>query len=79
MEVARYNKGKMRVQTNIIKPMGVEDYQLVSTSGRHKVHDDYEKLFDTHLSDPDTFIQAALRRQYPELNLTVTSAYSSKN
>ena len=68
----------MRAQTFFRPPIGAEDYQLVSTSGHPKVHDDFEKLFDSHLGDPDTSIQAALRRQYPELNITVTDPYNSK-
>ena len=51
-----------------------EDFTLVNTSSHHKVFDDYEQIYSSHLGDPDTSIQAALRRQYPELSLTVTSA-----
>lgn len=49
------------------------DFQLVTTSSHHKIFDDYEELNSGHGYDADTTIQAALRRQYPGLALTVVS------
>ncbi|KAL9104923.1 MAG: hypothetical protein Q9163_000168 [Psora crenata] len=49
-----------------------DDFTLVNTSSHHKVYEDYERLHDAHIADPDTSFQAVLRRQYPELSLTVT-------
>ena len=51
-----------------------EDFMLVNASHHHKVYDDYERMNNAHLADADTSLQAALRHQYPELSLTVTSA-----
>lgn len=50
------------------------EFQLVTTSSHHKIFDDYEKVNSGHAYDPDTTLQAALRREYPGLALTVTSA-----
>ena len=54
----------------------IEDFTLVNATSHRKVFDDYEELFSAHLANPDTSIRAALRRQYPELNITVTSPYN---
>ncbi len=51
-----------------------EAFQLVTTSSHHKIFDDYEELRSGHAFDQDTSLQKALRGQYPELALTVTSA-----
>lgn len=48
------------------------DFQLVTTFSHHKIFDDYEELNSAHGYDADTTIQAALRRQYPGLSMTVT-------
>ncbi len=53
-----------------------EAFTLVTSSSHHKLYDDYEELYSGHAYEGLTFIIAALRRQYPELCLTVTSAYS---
>ena len=53
-----------------------EAFTLVTRSSHHKLYDDYEELYDNHAYEPVTFITKALRRQYPELCLTVTNAYS---
>ena len=50
-----------------------EAFQLV-TSSHHKVFDDYEDLHSAHGFDSNTSLQAALRRQYPDLAITVTIA-----
>jgi len=47
------------------------EYQLVTTSSHHKIFDDYEEVNSGHAYDPDTTLQAAFRRQYPGLALTV--------
>ena len=51
-----------------------EPFQLVTTSSRHKIFDDYEELHSAHGFDQDTSLQKALRGLYPELALTVASA-----
>lgn len=49
-----------------------EPFALITTSSHRKVFDDYEELNSGHGYDADTSLQAALRRQYPDLALTVT-------
>lgn len=49
------------------------DFTLVDVSSKPHLYDDYKKLYGAQLGDPDVSIQAALRRQYPELSLTVTA------
>ena len=49
------------------------DFTLVDVNSRPHLYDEYKKLFGGQVADPDVSIQAALRRQYPELSLTVTS------
>lgn len=51
-----------------------EAFTLVTSSSHQKLYDDYGELQSAHLADPATFITTALRRQYPELCLTITSA-----
>ena len=53
-----------------------EDFTLVTRSSHHQLYDDYNELFSSHAFEPVTFLIAALRRQYPELCLTVTNARS---
>lgn len=53
------------------------EFQLVTTSSHHKIFDDYEEVNSNHAYDPDTTLQAALRREYPGLALTVTSTGNS--
>ncbi len=50
------------------------EFQLVTTFSHHKIFDEYEELNSGHGYDADTTIQAALRRQYPGLSMTVTPA-----
>ena len=54
-----------------------EPFALITTSSHHKVFDDYEELNSGHGYDANTSLQAALRRQYPGLALTVTLASNS--
>ncbi|KAI4176656.1 MAG: hypothetical protein LQ343_000947 [Gyalolechia ehrenbergii] len=49
-------------------------FTLVSEASQHKVFDDYEELSSGHLIDPQTYLTAVFRRQYPELAVTCTSA-----
>lgn len=49
-----------------------EAFTLVTSSSHRKVFDDWEELYSAHGFNPNTLLQAALRRQYPDLNLTVT-------
>ena len=49
-----------------------EAFTLVSTSSHHQVFDDYLDINSGKVYNPHTYLQAALRRQYPELALTVT-------
>ncbi len=44
------------------------------TSSHQKVYDGYEEIHSAHAFDLNTSIQAARRRQYPGLNLTVVQA-----
>lgn len=53
-----------------------EDFQLVTTSDRHRIYDDYEEVNSGHGYDLDTTLQGALRRQYPGLALTVSTSSS---
>ena len=53
-----------------------EAFTLVTRSSHHKLSNSYEELYNGHAHEPVTFLIAALRRQYPELCLTVTSARS---
>ena len=51
-----------------------ESFTLVtsSASSHHKVFDDWEAINGAVGFNPDTSLQAAFRRQYPGLALTVT-------
>ncbi|KAL8975141.1 MAG: hypothetical protein Q9197_000627 [Variospora fuerteventurae] len=49
-------------------------FTLINEASHHKVYDDYDTLSSGHLIDPQTFLTAALRRAYPELAVTCTSA-----
>lgn len=51
-----------------------EAFTVVMSSSHQKVFDDYEKVNAGCAYDLNTSIQAALRHQYPELNLTVAPA-----
>lgn len=51
-----------------------EPFTMVMSSSHQKVYDDYEEVNSGHAYDLNLSIEAALRRQYPELNLTVASA-----
>ena len=51
-----------------------EDFTVVHSWKDAHIYDAYKKIFSAELADPDTSLQAALRRQYPDLCLTVTSA-----
>lgn len=53
-----------------------EAFTLVTRSSHSKLYDDYEELYSAHAYEGLTSIIAAIRRQYPELCLTVTSSYS---
>lgn len=49
-----------------------EPFTLVSTSSQHRVFDDYLDINSGKVYNPHTYLEGALRRQYPELALTVT-------
>ena len=49
-----------------------EAFTLVSTSSQHQVFDDYLYINSGKVYNPHTYLVGALRRQYPELALTVT-------
>lgn len=51
-----------------------EEFTMVTSSSHQKVFDDYEEVNSGHAYDLDTSIRAALKRQFPELNLTVAPA-----
>lgn len=51
-----------------------EAFTMVSSLSHPKVFEDYEEINSGHGYDLHTSIQAALRCQYPELNLTVAPA-----
>ena len=52
-----------------------EAFELVAApNDDHKVFVDYEGIHSAHGFDPDTSLQAAFRKKYPELALTVTSS-----
>ena len=51
-----------------------EAYTLVTTSSHHQGLDDYVDVNSGKAYDLNVYLQAALRRQYPELALTVTVA-----
>ena len=50
-----------------------EPFTMVTTSSHHKVADDWGAINGAVGFSPDISIQAALRRQYPDLALTVTT------
>lgn len=49
-----------------------EAYTLVTTASQHQTFDDYVDVKSGKGYDLNVYLQAALRRQYPELALTVT-------
>ncbi|KAG8528902.1 uncharacterized protein KY384_006591 [Bacidia gigantensis] len=49
-----------------------DGFTLIDTDSLHQVLDDYEDVYSGRIGDPDTYLQRALRKQYPELSLTVT-------
>ncbi|KAL8833166.1 MAG: hypothetical protein Q9170_004447 [Blastenia crenularia] len=51
-----------------------EAYTLVTTTSQHQTYDDYVDVKSGKGYDLNIYLQAALRRQYPELALTVTTA-----
>ena len=51
-----------------------EAYTFVTTTSHHQVWDDYVDVNSGQGYNLNTYLQAALRRQYPELALTVTIA-----
>ena len=48
-----------------------EAFTLVTSSSHRKAYDDYEDVKSAHAYELNTSIQAALKRHYPDLNLTV--------
>ncbi|KAL8787911.1 MAG: hypothetical protein Q9213_001938 [Squamulea squamosa] len=54
-----------------------EAYTLVTTSSHHQSIDDYIEAKSGKDYDLNVYLQAALRRQYPELALTVTVAHNA--
>jgi len=52
--------------------MDSEAYTLVTTSSHHQNYEDYVDIKSGKSYDLNVYLQAALRRQYPELALTVT-------
>ncbi|KAI4116317.1 MAG: hypothetical protein LQ345_003234 [Seirophora villosa] len=49
-------------------------FTLVNEASHPKIYDDYDTLSSGHLADPQTFLTAAFRREYPELAVTCTTA-----
>lgn len=49
-----------------------EAYTLVTTSSQHQNYDDYVDVKSAKSYDLNVYLQAALRRQYPQLALTAT-------
>ena len=49
-----------------------EAYTIVTTSSHHQSLDDYVDVKSGKAYDLNVYLQAALRRQYPELALTST-------
>ncbi|KAL9009454.1 MAG: hypothetical protein Q9173_005521 [Seirophora scorigena] len=49
-------------------------FTLINEASQHKMYDDYDTLSSGHLADPQTFLTAAFRREYPELAVTCTTA-----
>lgn len=49
----------------------IEAFTLITAGSHSKAYNDYEELKSAHTYDLNTSVQAFLRRQYPELNLTV--------
>ena len=54
--------------------MDSEAYMLVTTASHHQNYEDYAEVKSGKSYDLNVYLQAALRRQYPELALTVTLA-----
>ena len=54
--------------------MDSEAYMLVTTASQHQNYEDYAEVKSGKSYDLNVYLQAALRRQYPELALTVTLA-----
>ncbi|CAF9929266.1 MAG: hypothetical protein HETSPECPRED_007326 [Heterodermia speciosa] len=52
--------------------MDSEAYMLVTNSSHHQNYEDYVEVNSGRSYDLNVYLQAALRRQYPELALTVT-------
>ena len=53
---------------------GIDDFTLVATSSQHKLYDDFEEISSAKLASLHTSLLAALRREYPELCITVSLA-----
>ncbi|KAL8645506.1 MAG: hypothetical protein Q9226_007270 [Calogaya cf. arnoldii] len=49
-------------------------FTLVNEVNQHGVFDDYQELSSAHLVDPQTYLTAVFRRQYPDLAVTCTSS-----
>lgn len=56
-----------------------EAYTLVTRSSHHQNYDDYVDANSGKAYDLNVYLQAALRRQYPELALTVTNTRNGKS
>ena len=52
--------------------MDSEAYMLVTTASHRQNYEDYVDVKSGKIYDLNVYLQAALRRQYPELALTVT-------
>lgn len=52
--------------------MDSEAYTLITISSHHQNYEDYVDVKSGKSYDLNVYLQAALRRQYPELALTVT-------
>ncbi|KAL8918452.1 MAG: hypothetical protein Q9208_007358 [Pyrenodesmia sp. 3 TL-2023] len=50
-------------------------FTLINETSHHKLYNDYNELNSGHILDPQAFLTAAFRRQYPELAVTCTSAF----
>ena len=54
--------------------MDSEAFSLVTATGHHQNLEDYVDVKSGRSYDLDVYLRAALRRQYPELALTATTA-----
>jgi hypothetical protein len=53
-----------------------QEFTVITSSSHRNTYEEYEEINSDHAYDFYTSIQAALRRQYPELNLTIVPGYN---